>query len=35
MDWKVTLCEPTLDQKELDAVISVVKSGWFTMGEVT
>lgn len=35
MDWKVTICEPTLDQCELDAVIKVVKSGWFTMGEVT
>lgn len=35
MDWKVTICEPTLDQSELDAVIKVVKSGWFTMGEVT
>jgi len=35
MDWKVTLCEPSLDEKELNAVIEVVKSGWFTMGEIT
>ncbi|MDY0150669.1 MAG: DegT/DnrJ/EryC1/StrS family aminotransferase [Candidatus Cloacimonas sp.] len=35
MDWKVTICEPTLDQSELEAVVKVVKSGWFTMGEVT
>lgn len=35
MNWKVTICEPCLDNKELEAVINVVKSGWFTMGERT
>lgn len=35
MDWKVTICEPTLDNNELEAVVKVLKSGWLTMGEVT
>lgn len=35
MDWKITLCEPDIDQQELDAVTEIIKSKWFTMGGVS
>jgi len=34
MKWKITLCEPDIDQEEIEAVVSVIKSKWLTMGEV-
>jgi dTDP-4-amino-4,6-dideoxygalactose transaminase len=35
MTWKVTLADLDLDDKEDDAVISVLHSRWLTSGEVT
>jgi len=34
MKWKITLCEPDIDQDEIDAVVDVLRSKWLTMGEV-
>jgi dTDP-4-amino-4,6-dideoxygalactose transaminase len=33
--WRITLCEPDVDGLEIKAVSSVLRSRWFTMGEVT
>ncbi len=35
MEWKVHLAEPDLGDDELEAIASVLKSGWLTMGERT
>ena len=35
MDWKVTLSEPTIDDREIAAVTQVLRSRWLTMGPVT
>ena len=35
MYWKIPLFDPDLDEREIDAVASVVRSKWLTMGEHT
>jgi len=35
MDWKVPLSDVKFDRAEIDAVTSVLESGWLTMGAVT
>jgi dTDP-4-amino-4,6-dideoxygalactose transaminase len=35
MKWKLSLCEPDIGKKEIDAVVGVLKSKWLTMGAVT
>jgi dTDP-4-amino-4,6-dideoxygalactose transaminase len=35
MKWRITLCEPDIDERELKAVADVLKSKWFTMGRIT
>jgi dTDP-4-amino-4,6-dideoxygalactose transaminase len=35
MDWKIPLSDIDLGQDEIDAVVSVLKSKWLTMGAVT
>jgi dTDP-4-amino-4,6-dideoxygalactose transaminase len=33
--WRITLCEPDVDDLEIQAVTDVLRSRWFTMGDVT
>ncbi len=35
MKWKLTLCEPDVTQKEIEAVIEIFKKNWYTMGQAT
>lgn len=35
MDWKLTLCEPDIDDREIEAVTKIFNSKWFTMGAVS
>jgi len=35
MEWKIPLFDVDFDEKEVQAVVKVVESGWLTMGEVT
>ena len=35
MNWRVPLSDVNLDAAEIDAVLSVLRSGWLTMGSVT
>ena len=35
MGWKIPLSDIDFDEREYNAVLSVLKSGWLTMGAVT
>ncbi len=35
MDWTYTLSEPTLDDREIEAAVACLKSGWLSMGART
>lgn len=35
MDWNLTLCEPDIDSREIEAVTKIFNSKWFTMGAVS
>ena len=35
MEWKIPLTDTDFDEKEVQAAVKVIESGWLTMGEVT